>query len=176
MQRTARKIVKRAMSLTLQGDYGGAIDLLNDLLIRFPASADLWADRGHIYEFRAASEYCGRRVTRAQRDQLYRRAARDYGMALRIQPDHVRSLVGLGDIVVGSRQRSRRYYNHAIEAGRRSADSRPHDLGDAYFAKALVLRQLGRRAEAAACFAQHTRLGKRKEWSHGSITGRQPNR
>src|SRR5580765_8152600 len=76
MQRTARKIVKRAMSLTLQGDYGRAIDLLNDLLIRFPASADLWADRGHIYEFWAASEYYGRRVTRAQRDQIYRQAAR----------------------------------------------------------------------------------------------------
>jgi hypothetical protein len=40
----------------------------------------------------------------------------------------------------------------------------------------LVLRQLGRRAEAAACFAQHARLGKRKEGSLRSITARQPNR
>ncbi len=175
MQRAARKIVKRAMSLALDGDYRGAVNLVDDLLIRLPGSADLWADRGHIYEFWAACEYSDRRVTRAQRDRLYRQAARDYGMALRIQSNHVRALVGLGDLVVGSRRRSLRYYDRAIAAGRQNADSRAHDVADAYFAKALVLRQLGRRAEAAACFAQHTRLGKRRKVSRTSTTDRRPN-
>ena len=163
------------MSLALLGDYRRATGLLTDLLSRFPGCADLWADRGHIYEFRAACEYCDRRATRVQRDRLYTRAARDYRMALRVQPNHVRALVGLGDVVVGSRRRALRYYDRAIEAGRQNARFRADDLGDAYFAKALVLRQLDRRAEAAACFAQHTRLGKPKGVSRRSATGRQPN-
>jgi len=103
MQRIPRRIVRRAMSLALLGDYRRATGLLTDLLSRFPGCADLWADRGHIYEFRAACEYCDRRATRVQRDRLYTRAARDYRMALRVQPNHVRALVGLGDVVVGSR-------------------------------------------------------------------------
>ena len=86
------------MSLALLGDYRRATGLLTDLLSRFPGCADLWADRGHIYEFRAACEYCDRRATRVQRDRLYTRAARDYRMALRVQPNHVRALVGLGDV------------------------------------------------------------------------------
>ena len=164
------------MSLALHGDYKRAIELLTGLLSRFPGCADLWADRGHIYEFWAACEYCDRRTTRVQRDRLYIKAARDYRRALRAQPNHVRSLVGLGDVVLGSRRRALRYYDRAIEAGRQNAHFRADDLGDAYFAKAVVLRQLGRRAEAAACFAQHTRLGKAKRvprrFAAGGATGK----
>lgn len=167
MARASPKLVSRAMILALDGDYRAATTIMSRLLDRSPTNADLWTDRGHVYEFWAAAEYERRRITRAERDRIYRKAARDYSRALSLKPTSVRALVDLGDYhdAMGAHARAIRYYDRAIEAGGLDAKADNDGLADAYLGKCVVFRALDRHAEARACVRDYDRLRR---------TGRRP--
>ena len=178
MARIPAKTVGRAMRLALKSEYKDAINVITKLLARFPANPDLLTDRGHVYEFLAAREYSNGRKNRAERDRLYAKAARDYRRAVRSEPNFVRALVGIGDVLnnMGSPRRALGYYDRAIEAGRHAPEVDRDNVADAYFAKSLALRALGRKAAASACLAQRTRIRNRARVARTSASGRQPNR
>lgn len=94
---------QKAQRLYDEGDYDGALELLEEGLTLYPSSADLHVSMG--YAQLAREEYLW--------------ARRSYERALVLEPDHEEALLGLGETLLkfGERSRALSCYERLMELG-----------------------------------------------------------
>ncbi|MBI4356065.1 MAG: tetratricopeptide repeat protein [Candidatus Omnitrophica bacterium] len=140
------KLLEKVRSLTLAGEYDEALEDVTLALSNNPEDEDALALKGNILEL----------------IEHYAEARACYEKVLELNPNNTQAWIDLGDHYTNKEENDKalQYYDGAINLIGRGIIyvSKTHEVEQAYFGKASLLKAAGRLTEALVCAQEGLQL------------------
>jgi tetratricopeptide (TPR) repeat protein len=152
------KQMERAGRLGLSGEYAEALDVLDRLIKLYPDCVSAMVYKGNLLDLWGLSGS----LEEAESEKLYEAARACYEQALEMDSECIPAYIDLGDYWErkGDHHRALHSFDTAIAMLQQGKHwvSREDEIDDVFSRKTLLLKELGRYAEAAFCLAAGRRL------------------
>jgi tetratricopeptide (TPR) repeat protein len=148
-------VLEQARALSLEGDYGQALHLLDGLLLKDPRDVDALRLKGNVIELQIMEREAGQ-STKYVYSRQFKEARACYDRILLLQPLHLGALVDLGTHWknLGDPSKALAYFDKVLDLCEGSSATDREPLAEALQGKIEILREQGRMDQALSLEAQ----------------------